>query len=173
MTLSGDRLEFQGAVPWVGRYAAGEHAGRRVSFGDVPPAEDPAPESWEHYAPDAVILHGAKGTTTLAPVQFQRNARLGYFVITFIQDLLIATVFFFLVGILIRFKRVSRPGAGPLVVLARCLIPACLYGAAFNIFGTGLAGTLSVGVFLLVLAMNALLYVLGTTPDTTAAAFDV
>jgi hypothetical protein len=173
---NGQRLEFTGTLPWVGRHKQGERAGRRVSFGDAPPDEDPPPRAWEHYAPDAVIVHGPqRGTQTFTPTEFERTVRFNYFNLVLLQNFLITAVFYFVISLLLRFKRVDLPPFGSLGVLGRCLIPACAYSAVFAIFSTKLAATLAVCAFLLVLAMNALLFILGATPRPTQAgpSFDV
>jgi hypothetical protein len=161
----GDRLEFTGAVPWVGRQGSGEQAGRRVSFGDTVPVSDPEPNSWLHYSPDGITKHdAASGTTTWSPAEFERKARIGWFLIRLVQDLLIVAVFFFVLTMLLRVKRVELPAYGPLRVLARCLIPAGVYGGLLAFFGPGLAANLSIAAFLLVLGMNALLFIMAAEP---------
>jgi hypothetical protein len=158
----GERLEFIGTVPWVGKQALGEQAGRRVSFGAQAPEEEPEPKSWLHYSPDGITKRDPQtGTTTWSPLEFERKARIGWFLIRVVQDLLIVAVFFFVLTMLLRFKRADLGGLGPLRVLARCLVPAGAYSGILAFFGSGLAANLSVAVFLLVLGMNALLFVMG------------
>lgn len=162
---NGAKLEFTGTVPWVGRHRQSERAGRRVSFGDRPPDEDPPPSSWEHYAPDGVTIHGpTSGTRSFTPVEFERTVKLNYAVIMFVQNLLIAGVFFFVVTMLIRVKKIGLPPFGALRVLARCLVPASILSAVVASFGTKLATALAVCTFLVVLSMNALLFVLRPAP---------
>jgi hypothetical protein len=174
VTRNGDRLEFAGQVPWSAHHAAGAHKGRRVSFGAAPPESQPAPESWEHYAPDAVTVHSAEGgTKSLTPEQFERKARLGYFVLTFLLDFLILAVFFFVLSLLLRVKGVAMPPLGPLRLLARCLIPACLYSALIVFAGGWKMSNVAVGAFVVVLGMNAILFVLGSKPEPPAEPFAV
>jgi hypothetical protein len=162
ITRRGDHLEFTGTVPWVGRQTIGEHKGRRVSFGDQVPADDTG--SWLHYGPDGISKRDASGAKSWTPAQFEKEARALWFNLRLVQDLLIVAVFFFVVSMLLRFKRVDLPAFGPLRVLARCLIPAGFYSGFIAFFGPGFAANLSIGAFLLVLGMNALLFVLGAEP---------
>jgi hypothetical protein len=165
VTRRGDRLEFTDTRPFSARHTSPDRQGHRVSFGGATPDDDPESDSWEHYGPDSVVLHSArKGTTTFTPSDFERNARLGFFVLMFVQNLILATVFFFVVAALLRVKRVVLPSFGALHVLARCLIPACAYFAILMIFGTRLTATLAICAFLVVLGMNALLFVLTARP---------
>jgi hypothetical protein len=151
-------------VPWVGRQVTGSLKGRRVSFGDRPPKDVPEPPSWVHFGPEGVFQHEPNREKTWSPPEYDREARLLVFNLRLLQDLLIVAVFFFVVTMLLRVKRVDLPAFGPLRVLARCLIPAGFYSGLIAFFGPGVAANLSIGVFLLVLGMNALLFILGAEP---------
>jgi hypothetical protein len=168
VTRIGSTLRFDGQVPWVGRHTSPRRQGHRVSFGDAPPNEAPEPKTWEHYTTTGVLLHGEnKGTESLDPIEFERKARLGYFVITLVQNLLIATVFFFVVTMLLRVKRVS---VGALHVLARCLVPAAVVSGLLLLIPSP---TVSAAAFLLLLGMNALLFVLWERPAAEPEPFEV
>jgi hypothetical protein len=162
---NGDSLEFAGPVPWSGRQVEGELKGRRVSFGPEVPETGPSPDAWLHYSPDRVVAHTPKsGTTSWGPIEFERKARIGYLLICFLVDFVIASVFFFSLTVLLRIKRVELPAYGPLRVLARCVIPACLYQAAATLAGPRLPAYAPVAIFVLVVGMNAILFVLGAKP---------
>jgi hypothetical protein len=160
----GDRLEFIGAVPWVGKQVTGSLKGRRVSFGDQPPKDVPEPPSWVHFGPEGIFKHEPNAEKTWSPPQYHKEARLLAFNLRLVWDLVSVSLFFFVVTMLLRFKRVELPAFGPLRVLARCLIPAGVYGGLIAFFGTGHATNVSIAVFLLVLGMNVLLFVMGAKP---------
>lgn len=151
-------------MPWAGTQVSGSLKGFRISFGDQPPKETPEPQSWLHFGPEGISKRHPGGSTSWSPAQYEKEAKLLVFNLRLVQDLLTVSVFFFVLTMLLRVKRVELPAFGPLRVLARCLIPAGVYGGVPAFFGPGLGAYLSIAAFLLVLGMNALLFIMGAEP---------
>jgi hypothetical protein len=170
----GDRLEFTGPVPWSGRHVGGDQAGRRLSFGDVPPVEDPAPPSWTHYAPDRVSTHNQRtGTRDYTPAQYERDKRLYWGLFTLLVAFMIAAMFYCVLTLLMAVKRVRQSPRASLALMARCLVPACILGAGVALLRTKAGFDVTLGVFAGVLAINVLTLVIRSRPTPEPTPFDV
>jgi hypothetical protein len=77
------------------------------------------------------------------------------------------------ISLLLRFKGVLVPPFGPLRVLARCLIPACVVSGLIAFLGSWELADLAAYAFVVVIGMNAIVYVLGAKPETPAEPFEV